>query len=149
MPAQSSGSLDSVPLFNSLAAPGDDIEDERFTFDDYNAHPAPDGTYHYHTASKGPLEVLLANGDVTTTTPGEAEVEVYGVLCDGTVVLGCSELDGGAIDSATLDDQGGHEGDLVDKEGTTHFVGRYHTHVCDTDGYRYTPEIQFYTSCER
>lgn len=140
--------LDSVALFNPLARPGDDIEDEKYTFDDYSAHPAPDGTYHYHQFSNGPLEVLESAGLSTSTTPGDASIEVYGIMCDGTVVLGCKELDGSAPDSAALDAQGGHVGDLVDASGTVHFPGRYHTHVCPT-GRRNTPEIQYYEACER
>lgn len=50
--------LDSVSLFNPLAAPGHDIEEEQYTFDSYNAHPTDEGFYHYHTASPGPLDVL-------------------------------------------------------------------------------------------
>lgn len=131
--------LDGVALFSGLAAPGDDIATERYTFDRYNAHPAPDSTYHYHTTMPGPIEVLDALG--------VAGVEVYGVQCDGTVILGCTELDGTAP-SGALDAQGGHVGDLVDDEGTTHFTGRYHVHVCAT-GHAYTPEIQYYTTCSR
>jgi hypothetical protein len=129
--------LDSVALFSGLAAPGDDIALERFTFDSYQAHPAPGGAYHYHTVMPGPLEVLAARGI--------ADVEVYGIQCDGTVVLGCTELDGSAPTGA-LDGQGGHVGDLVDEEGTVHFTARYHTHVCAT-GHAYTPEIQYYSTC--
>ncbi len=130
--------LDSVPLFNPLAAPGMNIENEKYTFDDFNAHPAPDGTYHYHTASKGPLEILAPSS-----------VELYGIMCDGTLVLGCTELDGSAP-AAGLDAQGGHVGDVSD--GTTvHFAGRYHVHVCPSSatGRRFTPEIQYYTTCTR
>jgi hypothetical protein len=129
--------LDSVALFSGLAAPGDDIAEERFTFDAYQAHPAPGGEYHYHTVMPGPLEVLAAR-DV-------AGVELFGIQCDGTVVLGCTELDGSAP-TGTLDGQGGHVGDLVDEEGTVHFTARYHTHVC-ANGHAYTPEIQYYSTC--
>jgi hypothetical protein len=140
--------LDSVPLFNPLARPGDDIEAEKYTFDDYDAHPSPDGAYHYHQYSKGPLEVLAAAGMTTSTTPGSATIEVYGIMCDGTVVLGCKELDGSTPNASTFDAQGGHVGDLTDGKGTVHFAGRYHTHVCPT-GRKYTPEIQYYTACGR
>ncbi len=131
--------LDSVPLFNPLAAPGDDIEQEKYTFDDYSAHPAPDGTYHYHTSSNGPLEVLAAIGS--------GGLELYGAMCDGTLVLGCSELDGSTPDPAGLDAQGGHVHDVADAGGVL-AAARYHTHVCAT-GRRFTPEIQFYAgSCQ-
>ncbi len=143
--------LDSVALFNPLARAGDDIAQERFTFDGYDAHPAPDGTYHYHTASRGPLEVLALTSGVTKTTPGSAEIELFGIMCDGTVVLGCTELDGKAPDKSGLDAQGGHVHDLKDKDGTVQLAGRYHAHVCPTDatGRKYTPEIQYYKTCTR
>jgi hypothetical protein len=131
--------LDSVALFNPLAAPGDDIEQEKYTFDRYNAHPTQDGTYHYHAATPGPLEVLGAVGRGT--------LQVYGIMCDGTVVLGCMELDGTAA-PAVLDAQGGHVHDLVDAQGTAYFSARYHVHVCDS-GRKYTPEIQYYDTCSR
>jgi len=102
------------------------------------------GTYHYHGPTPGPLEVLRAAGVVTTTVPGAAEVELYGILRDGTVVLGCTELDSSA--PAGLDAQGGHIGDLRATDGTMFFTGRYHTHVCAdaARGHLYTPEIQYY-----
>ncbi len=142
--------IDSVALFNPLAAPGDDIEDEKYTFDRYNAHPEMRGAYHYHTASMGPLEVLKSIGAVTNTTPGSAELELYGILCDGTVVLGCRELDGSAP-AGTLDPQGGHLHDLVDNKGVKLLAGRYHTHVCPSTAgaRRFTPEIQYYTTCQK
>jgi len=141
--------LDSVALFNPLAAPGDDIEDELYSFDPYLGHPEMRGTYHYHTVTAGPLEVLAAAGLTTSTSPGSATVEVYGMMCDGTLVLGCTELDGSAPDGAGFDSQNGHKHDLVDGDGTTHFTDRYHTHICwDQFGnHRFTPEIQYYSAC--
>ncbi len=140
--------LDAVAVFNPLAAPGDDIATERFTFDEYDAHPAPDGVYHYHTSSKGPLEVMVAVGASKGATPGSASVELFGVMCDGTIVFGCTELDGSAP-TGTLDAQGGHVGDIKDAAGAVHFAARYHTHVCPTSatGRKFTPEIQYYSSC--
>jgi hypothetical protein len=135
--------LDSVLMFNPLAAPGDDIEQEKYTFDGYDAHPTQTGAYHYHAASKGPLEVL--------TVAGTTNVELYGIMCDGTVVLGCTELDGSAPDFTSLDAQGGHVGDVKDGQGTVHFAGRYHTHICPSvaGARRFTPEIQYYSTCTR
>jgi hypothetical protein len=134
--------LDSVTLFNPLAAAGHDIEEEAYTFDNYNAHPDAMRLYHYHTASPGPLEVLAAIG-------APAAVELFGMMCDGTVVLGCTELDGKDADLTKLDAQGGHVADITDEEGTTHFAARYHTHVCPTKplGHPFTPEIQYYEAC--
>jgi len=142
--------LDGVLLFNPLAAPADDIENEKYTFDSYNAHPEMRGAYHYHTNSQGPLEVLKKLGLVTTTTPERAEVELYGIMCDGTVVLGCTELDGSAPDKTDFDAQDGHVRDLKAQDGTVLLAGRYHTHVCTgwTDKPRkFTPEIQHYQTC--
>ena len=86
--------LDGVALFNPLAAPGDDIEDEKYTFDSNEGHPQQQGAYHYHAVAVGPLAVLQAPGSVTSQSPGTAEIELYGVMCDGTVVMGAKELDG-------------------------------------------------------
>lgn len=124
--------IDSVFLFNALAAPGDDIARERFSFDEWNAHPTPDGLYHYHTDTAGPLAV---------SPPG---TEVYGVMCDGTFVLGCTELDGGAPDQGGLDAQNGHVADVGAASA------RYHVHVCPdwpTHPRPYTPEVQYYRDC--
>lgn len=121
--------LDSVILFNPLAAPGDDIADEQYTFDTYNAHPAPDSTYHYHRDSPGPK----ATG-----------TDALGVMCDGTWVLGCEELDDTAADESDLDAQNGHVHAVVGL-GT-----RYHTHICSTFTTHprpYTPEIQYFSTC--
>lgn len=133
--------LDSVLLFDALAAPGDDISVEVYTFDEWSAHPAPTGQYHYHSNAPGPLAVLAR--------AGLTGVEAYGVMCDGTIVLGCTELDGSAPATADLDAQNGHVHDVVDGAGAT-IAARYHVHLCPawTDHPRpYTPEIQFYEQC--
>ncbi len=125
--------LDGVMVFAGFAAPGDDIEQEKFTFDAYEAHPQNTGIYHYHGASPGPLEVLAAAGV-------DADVELFGIMCDGTPVLGCTELDGTAPAGA-LDAQGGHVHDLADATAT-YFTDRYHTHVCPGTYADFAPEIQ-------
>ncbi len=140
--------LDGVVLFNPLAAPGDDIEDEKYTFDGYNAHPAGK-TYHYHTTSPGPLEVVQKIGLTSSTTPGSASVEIYGIMCDGTVVMGCTEADGSAPKTSDLDSQNGHVHDIKNKDGAVLLKGRYHTHMCPgkIGSHKFTPEIQYYSSC--
>ena len=140
--------LDGISIFNSLAAPGDVIENEVFTFDSYNAHPEMSGNYHYHTDSAGPLEVLENHGHITNTTPGQAELEIYGMMCDGTVVMGCTELDGVEANNSDFDAQNGHVHDLFDEEHT-HFSGRYHVHICTGSftNFLFTPEIQYYDNC--
>jgi hypothetical protein len=70
--------------------------------------------------------------------------EIYGIMCDGTVVLGCTEADGTAP-AGDLDAQGGHVHDVGDGT-TTWFTARYHTHVCES-GRRFTPEIRYYEAC--
>jgi hypothetical protein len=143
--------LDSVTIFNDQAAPGDNIANEAYTFDSYNAHPDQMGEYHYHTNTPGPLEVLKAQSLVTSTQPGSAELEIFGIMCDGTVVLGCTEASGAAASSAGLDAQNGHVHDIMNKSGAVLFSNRYHTHVCPTKlgGHKYTPEIQYYKTCTR
>lgn len=139
--------LNGVALFNPLAAPPDEIEDEKFSFDTYSGHPTNTGYYHYHTTSKGPLEVLKDKGLITTATVGSGEIELYGIMCDGTVILGCTELDGSAPDNSDFDAQNGHVHDISDGS-TTHFSNRYHTHICgDLGGHGFTPEIQYYEGC--
>jgi hypothetical protein len=130
--------IDGVALYAGFAAPGDDLAAEAYTFDSYDAHPDNRGTYHYHTVMPGALEAAAA--------AGESGVEVYGVLCDGTIVLGCTELDGSAPAGA-LDAQGGHTGELRDQDGTLYWSARYHVHVCAT-GHVYTPEIHDYAACK-
>ena len=156
-------SLSGVNMFNPCAAPGDYIEEEQYSFDYYNGHPAGNmGNYHYHTNSNGPLEVLEYKGLINTPTTGSAEIEVFGIMCDGVVVLGCTELDGSPPDPQTMDAQNGHVMDMVDELGVTMLSNRYHTHICydqitddDTDdmnqgvgnGYpdhEFTPEISYY-----
>jgi hypothetical protein len=142
--------LDSVILFNPLAAPGDDIENEKYTFDDYAAHPAPGGAYHYHATSKGPLEVLAQAGIVSTSIPGAAEIELYGVMCDGALVLGCTELDGSTPDESAFDAQNGHFHDVRSKTELL-LADRYHVHLCPTKfaahPRAFTPQVQVYDRC--
>ncbi|PIQ26893.1 hypothetical protein COW36_15970 [bacterium (Candidatus Blackallbacteria) CG17_big_fil_post_rev_8_21_14_2_50_48_46] len=142
--------LDGVLLFNPLAAPGDDIENEKYTFDSYNSHPEMRGAYHYHTVSRGPLEVLQKLGKITDPTPGAAKIEIYGMMCDGTVVLGCTEMNGDKPATSDFDAQNGHVHDLKDASGKVLFANRYHSHVCEqglNKLRKFTPEIQYYDRC--
>ncbi len=142
--------LDGVALFNPLARPGDDIEDEKFTFDSNNGHPQQQGTYHYHAVNTGSLRVLQSLGFTTTNIPGLAEVEMYGVMCDGTVVMGTNELDASASEGG-LDLQAGHRHDIVDRDGTVLLGDRYHIHMAPTIGAEprgLTPEAQYYSTCD-
>lgn len=131
-------SLDGTALFHGVAAPGDDIEEERYTFDLYEGHPEATGVYHHHSPNPAALAVVDA--------AGHAGVELYGIMCDGTVVLGCTELDG-AVPPDELDAQGGHVHDMVDADGDVAFATRYHAHICATFGTGYSPEIAYYEGC--
>ena len=138
-------STDSIAMFNSTAAPGDDILEEEYTFDEWGSHPAGT-TYHHHGANAGSLAALQYSGLVSSTTPGSTQPEVHGIMCDGTVLLGCLELDGSAV-SGSLDAQNGHVGDIKDSSAT-YFSGRYHIHMCASLGnYGLAPEIQNYEDC--
>lgn len=136
--------LDGTSLFTGTAAPGDDIYQEEYTFDTHEGHPAPGGEYHHHGANPSALAVLNQVGVVTSTVPGDAEIEMYGVMCDGTVVLGCTETDGSAPDTSDLDAQNGHVADLKGPTGAVLFEERYHVHACEALGRTLTPEIQYY-----
>ncbi|MDH5407847.1 MAG: hypothetical protein OEZ33_08755 [Gammaproteobacteria bacterium] len=140
--------LDGVSLYNALAAPGHNIDDEYFTFDSYDAHADANGGYHYHSATSGPLEVLESIGLITNTTPASAQIEFYGIMCDGTLVLGCTELNGSAISSGDFDSQNGHVHDVLDAAGVG-LASRYHVHVCPGTytTHKYNPEIQYYNAC--
>lgn len=136
--------LDGTALFAGVAAPGDLLSEEEYTFDLYEGHPTDLGVYHHHGANPAALAVLEWLGEVTTSVPGEAEVELFGMMCDGTAVLGCTELDGSAVSADGLDAQNGHVGTLADAAGTVLFTERYHVHACAALGRTYTPEIQYY-----
>jgi len=135
--------LNGVFLYAGYAGPGHSLSMEQFSFDRYNGHPQQEGSYHYHGASPGPLEVLERKGIVSSADIEQAEIQLYGIMCDGTVVMGCTELDG-STPTGSMDAQFGHEHDLVDGSGETLLADRYHTHVCPGVFSDFTPEVQFY-----
>ena len=141
--------LNGVAIFAAMAAGNDVLAEEAFTFDLYEGHPAG-STYHYHFETPGPLEVLVDRGISNSSEPGAGAVELYGIMCDGTVVLGCTELDGSEPDDSDFDAQNGQIGDISDGT-TTFFEDRYHVHVCPDKwpDYPFFPEIAYYetTSC--
>jgi hypothetical protein len=85
-----------------------------------------------------------------STVYGEGDIELYALMCDGTVVLGCTELDGSAPNSSDFDAQNGHIHDVMDADGIG-LENRYHTHVCADVfvDYPFFPEIAYYdtTGC--
>lgn len=137
--------LDGTALFTGTAAPGDDIAEEEYTFDLWEGHPQNTGVYHHHGANPAALAVLVDAGVGTSTVPGEADVELFGLMCDGTVVIGCNELDGSAVDADALDAQNGHVATLTDTDGAVLFEERYHTHACEALGRTLTPEIRYHS----
>ncbi len=144
--------LDGVGYFHGVAAPGDLLSVEEETFDQYDAHPEMTGVYHHHGTNPAALAVLAAEGFTSSIEPGEADLEIYGIMCDGTVVLGCVEMDGSDPESDDLDAQNGHVHDLESDSGELWFAERYHVHACG-DGRvpvrTYAPEVQYYTLCNR
>jgi hypothetical protein len=136
--------LDGTNLFTGTAAPGDDISAEEYTFDLWEGHPQNSGVYHHHGANPSALAVLVDRGVATSTTPGTNTVELFGLMCDGTVVIGCTELNGDSVSSAELDAQNGHVADVLGPDGSVFFAERYHVHACDALGRHLTPEIQYY-----
>ena len=117
--------------------------------DSYSGHVDDSGLYHYHSSSSGPLEVLRYNGQIKTAIAGEGEKELYGIMCDGTLVLGCTELNGREPDSSNFDAQNGHRHTIIKKYGKSFLKNRYHTHICPEKypDWQRLPEIQFYSSC--
>ena len=88
---------------------------------------------------------------MTSSEPGEAEIELYGIMCDGTVVMGTLELDGTAAPVGALDAQGGHTHDIVGTDGTLLLSNRYHVHIRNGGGAhidRHTPEVRRYLDCD-
>lgn len=120
------------------------------TLDSYNGHVDEASTYHYHGPSKGALEVLEYEGSVDNPVVGEAEKEIYGIMCDGTIVLGCTELNGSEPDSSDFDAQNGHSHTMKKKWGKSFLKNRYHVHICPDrfPGVTGLPEIQYYSECE-
>ena len=117
--------------------------------DPYGGHVDESGLYHYHSRSDGPLEVLEYSGQVETPVVGKGEKELYGFMCDGTLILGCTELSGGEPDSSDFDAQNGHRHTIIKKFGKSFLKNRYHTHICPEKypDWQRLPVIQYYSSC--
>lgn len=75
-------------------------------------------------------------------------IELYGVMCDGALVMGCKELDGADPNKTDFDAQNGHTHDVTARDVS--LPGRYHVRICPnwSDAPRaYTPEVQVYDRC--
>lgn len=108
--------LNGVAIFNQYAAPGDDLEAEINTFDQYNGHPTGMDIYHYH------IEPLY----LTSTLGSDA---LIGFLLDGFPVYGPME-DGNLITNDDLDVYHGHSHATADYPS-----GIYHYHITSEDPY--------------
>jgi len=131
--------INGVSFFNENAAPGDDIVDELFTFDQCSGHPQQQGVYHYHVDPVCLIRDL--GGDVTTQTKtvstttytwledsGNNAGLLLGFLVDGYPVygpVGSNETDcNQTAVSAAIDDYNGHSHCTAEFDG-----GIYHYHV--------------------
>ncbi len=116
--------LNGVSFFNEQAAPGDDIVDELFTFDQCSGHPQNTGIYHYHV---DPVCLIRDLGGEVEERSVNMAGEVYewledtgangnlllGFLMDGFPVygpIGDQEVDceGNAVDVNSIDEYNGH-----------------------------------------
>lgn len=102
--------VNGIVLFNQNAAPGDNIEDEVFTFDQYEGHPQNTGVYHHHTE---PVWITEQEGDDA----------LIGVLLDGFPLYGPME-NGKEITNDDLDVYHGHTSATADFPN-----GIYHYHI--------------------
>ena len=103
-----------VVFYNNEAAPGDSLEAEVSSFDNYNGHPTNTGSYHYH------IEPTYLTND---------GADLIGVLMDGFAVFGrkCPSTSTYPTD---LDTNNGHTADT----GVTGLGSIYHYHVADLTG---------------
>lgn len=110
-------SLNGVPFFNQYNGAGASLGDpELNTFDQWNGHPTPMNSYHYH---KEPLYLTQTKGSDA----------LLGFLLDGFPVYGPVE-NGVTITDADLDAYHGHFGPTADYPN-----GIYHYHVTSEDPY--------------
>ena len=130
--------LNGVAFFNENAAPGHQITDELFTFDQCSGHPQGKGMYHYHVdpiclirdlGGSVKNEVKTSNGTTykwIEDTGGNAGM-LLGFLMDGFPVygpIGIGEKDCRSNSVPAIDGYNGHQ------HCTTDFNdGIYHYHV--------------------
>ena len=103
--------VNGVVFFNQSAAPGDDILDELWTFDQYEGHPQQQGVYHYH------------NEPVWLTDSIVGQDGLVGILLDGFPVYGRFE-NGKEITNDDLDEYHGQFGPTKEFPD-----GIYHYHL--------------------
>ena len=102
--------VNGVPIYNQYAAANAPLTNEINGFDQYNGHPDPSSSYHYHVE---PLYITLNN----------TRSALIGFLLDGFPVYGPLE-NGKTLVSADLDTYHGHTGVTADYPN-----GIYHYHA--------------------
>jgi YHYH protein len=112
-------SVAGVPFYNQYAGGGAALDwQEILTFDRWNGHPDPAGTYHYH---KEPYWITYVRGSRAT---------LVGYLLDGYPVYGPQEENGSWVSNGVLDSAHGHT------HGTREYpYGIYHYHTTDSAPY--------------
>ncbi len=131
--------LNGVAFFNENAAPGDEITDELFTFDQCSGHPQNSGLYHYHVDPVCLIRDLGGNVTEESTTVGPDTYSwieddgsnaglLLGFLTDGFPVYG--PLGDGETDcnedavTEAIDEYNGHSHCTADFSSAI-----YHYHV--------------------
>ena len=102
--------VNGVAIYNQYAGPNQPLTNEINSFDQYNGHPDPTATYHYHVE---PLYITL----------NQTKSALIGFLLDGFPVYGPSE-NGKTLVSADLDAYHGHTSVTADYPN-----GIYHYHI--------------------
>lgn len=102
--------INGVAIYNQYAGPNQPLTNEINSFDQYNGHPDPTATYHYHVE---PLYITL----------NKTKTALIGFLLDGFPVYGPQE-NGKTLVSADLDVYHGHTGVTADYPN-----GIYHYHI--------------------
>lgn len=130
--------LNGVSFFNENAAPGGQITDELFTFDQCSGHPQRSGVYHYHVDPVCLIRDLGGNVTDNSTTINGSTYQwiedagtngnlLLGFLLDGHPVyapIGNNHVDLNGIATPNIDEYNGHS------HSTTDFPnGSYHYHV--------------------
>ncbi len=103
-------SINGVAIYNQYAGPNQPLTNEINSFDQYNGHPDPSSTYHYHVE---PLYITQMN----------TKSALIGFLLDGFPVYGPLE-NGKTLVSADLDTYHGHTSVTADYPN-----GIYHYHI--------------------
>ena len=130
--------LNGVSFFNENAAPGDEITNELFTFDQCSGHPQRSGVYHYHVDPVCLIKDLGGSVTDNSTTDGGTTYSwiedsgtngglLLGFLLDGFPVygpVGDNHTDYLGSSTPNIDSYNGHS------HSTTEFQsGIYHYHV--------------------